>query len=103
MTFTRKVSSALAIFCFSLVLELTGYDENATTQIASAQNGIKYVMAITCILFMILGFIMARRYVLSRKNNELVSKYLTIKKENRLDELSEEEKKEYEELISKIK
>ena len=103
MTFTRKVSSALAIFCFSLVLELTGYDENATTQIASAQNGIKYVMAITCILFMILGFIMARRYVLSRKNNELVSKYLTIKKENKLDELSEEEKKEYEELISKIK
>ena len=103
MTFTRKVSSAIAIFVFSMVLEFTGYDENLAVQSDNAQNGIKYVMAITCIIFMIVGFIMSKKYVLGHENNERVSKYLFIKKENKLDELSEEEQTEYNELISKLK
>ena len=102
MTFTRKSSSALAIFLFSTVLQFTGYDKDADVQTPAAQNGIKYVMAFTCIAFMVLGFIMAKRYVLSKKENEKVQKYLAISREGRLDSLTEEERAEYGALIKKL-
>lgn len=99
MTFARKSSSALVIFIFSLVLEFTGYDEALEVQNISAQNGIKYAMAFTCIIFMVLGFAVARRYVLSKERNQIVQKYLAFKREDRIHELSEDEKKEYSELM----
>ena len=99
MTFARKSSSALVIFLFSLVLEFTGYDKNLEVQALSAQNGIKYVMAFTCIIFMVLGFVMARRYVLSKERNEKIQKYLEVKREGQLENMTEEEKAEYNELI----
>lgn len=102
MTFARKSSSALVIFLFSLVLEFTGYNEALEVQNLSAQLGIKYTMAFTCILFMILGFIMAKRYVLSRGMNEKVQKYLTVKRKQKLDTLSASDKKEFEELLSQL-
>ena len=98
MTFTRKSSSALVIFLFSLVLQFTGYDENLVVQPVSAQNGIKYVMAITCIIFMILGYIIAKRYVLSRDKNQKIQKYLALKRDGRLGEISDDEAKELAEL-----
>ncbi len=98
MTFARKSSSALVIFLFSLVLQLTGYDADLTVQPVSAQNGIKYVMAFTCIIFMIFGFVMAKRYVLSMEKNKKVEKYLSYKREGRMDELSPEETQELLEL-----
>ena len=103
MTFARKSSSALVIFVFSLVLEFTGYDKNLEVQNLAAQNGIKYTMAFTCIIFMVLGFIMARRYILSKEKNITVQKYLKLKRENQLEKLTVEEKKEYSELIQLIK
>ena len=102
MTFARKSSSALVIFLFSLVLEFTGYNEALEVQNLSAQLGIKYTMAFTCILFMILGFIMAKRYVLSRGMNEKVQKYLSVKRENKLETLSASDKKEYKELLGQL-
>ena len=102
MTFARKSSSALVIFLFSLVLEFTGYDEALEIQNISAQNGIKYTMAFTCIIFMILGFVMAHRYVLTHVKNEKIQKYLAIKREDKLDELSIEEKEEYDELVKQL-
>ena len=98
MTFARKSSSALAIFIFSLVLQLTGYNEELATQPVAAQNGIKYVMAFTCIVFMVLGFIMAKRYVLSREKNQKVQKYLALAREGKLDELTADEVSELAEL-----
>ena len=98
MTFARKSSSALVIFLFSLVLEFTGYNADLVTQPISAQNGIKYVMAFTCIAFMVLGFVMARKYVLSREKNAQVAKYLAIAREGGLDKLSTEEKAELDSL-----
>lgn len=102
MTFTRKSSSALVIFLFSLVLELTGYVENSLRQTVQAQNGIKYVMAFTCIIFMTFGFIVAHRYVLSKKKNEKVQKYLELQRANNLTNLTEEEEKEYQELLNTL-
>ena len=98
MTFARKSSSALVIFLFSLVLEFTGYNKDLEVQTPAAQNGIKYVMAFTCIIFMVLGFVMAKRYVLSRANNEKVEKYLALSREGRLGELTSDEEIELTEL-----
>ena len=102
MTFARKSSSALVIFLFSLVLEFTGYDKNLEVQELAAQNGIKYVMAGTCIIFMVFGFIMAKRYVLSRACNEKIQIYLELKRENKLDGLTKEEQKEFKALLKRI-
>ena len=98
MTFARKSSSALVIFLFSLVLQFTGYDEALEVQPVAAQNGIKYVMAFTCIIFMVFGFIMAKRYALSHEKNAKVQKYLAIQREGVLDGLTAEESAELEEL-----
>ena len=103
MTFARKSSSALVIFLFSLVLQLTGYNADYTTQPISAQNGIKYVMAFTCIAFMLLGWFMARRYVLTREKNEKIEKYLTIQRAGNIAELGKEESEELEELKGSLK
>lgn len=102
MTFARKSSSALVIMLFSLVLQFTGYNAELEVQSVSSQNGIKYVMAITCILFMVLGFVMARGYVLSQEKNRQVQKYLSLKREGKLDSLTEQEQREYKELVDTL-
>ena len=102
MTFARKSSSALVIFLFSLVLEFTGYDQNLEIQSLAAQNGIKYVMAFTCILFMALGFLVARKYVISQQVNQQVQKYLACRREDRLEQLTGEEQAEYEALLRRL-
>lgn len=91
MTFARKSSSALVIFLFSMVLQFTGYNEALEVQPIAAQNGIKYVMAFTCILFMVFGFVMAKRYVLSKEKNQRVQKYLALQREGKLETLSQED------------
>lgn len=98
MTFARKSSSALVIFLFSLVLQFTGYNAELDVQPVTAQNGIKYVMAFTCIIFMVLGFIMAKRYSLSAEKNKEVEKYLVYQRDGRIDELSADEATELETL-----
>ena len=102
MTFARKSSSALVIFLFSLVLEFTGYSEELKVQPLSAQNGIKYVMAFTCIAFMIFGFIMAKRYVLTKEKNKKIEKYLKVCREGKVDTLTADEVSELEELKKSI-
>ncbi len=99
MTFARKSSSALVIFLFSLVLEFTGYNKDLQVQSLAAQNGIKYVMAFTCIVFMVLGFVMARRYVISQQVNDRVQKYLSCKRAGKLEQLTQQEQEEYAQLL----
>ena len=98
MTFARKSGAALVIYIFGWVLELTGYKEQDVVQTVSAQNGIKYVMAISCIIFMTFGFIMAKKYVLSKEKNEKVQKYLALQRENAIASLDNAEKDEYDAL-----
>ena len=87
MTFARKTGAAIVVNIFTTVLTFTGYDDGLDVQPVSAQNGIKYVMAFTCIAFMIFGFIMAKRYVLSRERNSKVEKYLALQRDGGLDAL----------------
>ena len=103
MTFARKSSSALVIFIFSFVLELTGYDAELLTQPDSAKLGIKYVMSFACIVFMIFGFIMAKRYVLTKEKNAKIEKYLGMQREGRLGELTDDEVAELETLKASLK
>ena len=60
-------------------------------------------MSFTCIAFMVLGFIIARRYILSKSVNAKVEKYLKISRDGRLEELSDEERAEYDALITSLK
>ena len=103
MTFARKSSSALVIFIFSFVLELTGYDADLLTQPDSAKLGIKYVMSFACIVFMIFGFIMAKRYALTKEKNAKIEKYLGMQREGRLGELTDDEAIELETLKASLK
>ena len=103
MTFARKSSSALVIFIFSFVLELTGYNADLLTQPDSAKLGIKYVMSIACIIFMIFGFIMAKRYVLTKEKNAKIEKYLGMQREGRLGELTDDEVLDLETLKASLK
>ena len=98
MTFARKTGAAIVVNIFTTVLTYTGYDKDAEVQTVAAQNGIKYVMAFSCIAFMTLGLIMAKRYVLGRSNNEKVQKYLAVVREGRVGELTPEEISELETL-----
>lgn len=102
MTFARKSSSALVIFLFSMVLQFTGYDEELLIQPLSAQNGIKYTMAATCIVFMLLGFFMAKKYVLTKEKNAKIQKYLALQREGKLDELTHKEATELKALKKSI-
>ena len=94
MTFARKTGAAIVVNIFTAVLTLTGYNADLEVQPIAAQNGIKYVMAFTCIAFMTFGFIMAKRYVLTREKNAKIEKYLAIQREGGIrtlvpDEVSE--------------
>lgn len=101
MTFARKTGAAIVIAIFTEVLELTGYNADLDVQPLSAQNGIKYVMALSCIVFMTFGWIMAKRYVLSKEKNAKVEKYLTYQREGRT-ELGDEETEELRELKNSL-
>ena len=102
MTFARKSSSALVIFIFSMVLQFTGYNEELAVQPDAAQNGIKYVMAFTCIIFMVLGFVMAKRYVLTKEKNQKVEKYLALQREGKLCDLTPDEQDELDALKKEL-
>ena len=103
MTFARKLSTSIAVFIFGIVLELTGYVEKADVQTDSAKLGIKLVMSLTCIVFMAVGFLMSRRYMLSKQVEAQVDKYVNIQRDGKLEEMSEEEQAEYDELIKVLK
>ena len=70
------------------------YDADLAVQPVSAQNGIKYVIAFTCIIFMIFGWIMARRYSLSHEKNAKIEKYLAYQREGNLSEIAPDEAEE---------
>ena len=103
MTFARKSSSALVIFIFSFVLELTGYNADLEVQPDSAKLGIKYVMAFSCIIFMIFGFIMSKRYNLTKEKNEKIERFLKMQREGSIHKLDEEDMADLETLKASLR
>ena len=107
MTFARKFSTSIAAILFSVVLEFTGYEKDPVddffVQPDSAKLGIKLVMSITCIVFMILGYILSKKYVLNKKTENKVEKYVNLQREGKLDDISLEEQQEYDELVLLLK
>ena len=102
MTFARKLSSSIAVVIFGFVLELTGYDKTLEVQNPAAQTGIKLVMSITCIVFMLVGYIMSRKYMLTKTVEANIEKYLDVQRTDKLEELSTEEKEEYNNLLKSL-
>ena len=103
MTFARKLSTSIAVAIFGFVLEFTGYNKELDVQTDSAKLGIKLVMAITCMVFMSIGFIMSRKYVLSKEVEAKVDKFVNIQRDGNLESITEEEQQEYNELITVLK
>jgi GPH family glycoside/pentoside/hexuronide:cation symporter/oligogalacturonide transporter len=106
MTFIRKVSSAIAIWIFGLMLALSGYvkptDANQNpTQPDTAIWGIRIAMSVSFVILMIIGYFVARRFVLTKKVTEDIHMFLEKRKNE--EALSEEEQlrlKDIESLIA---
>ena len=102
MTFCRKMSSAIAIWLFGLVLSLTGYVKSEDTQPESAKWGIRIVMLVGFFLLMTAGYFIARKFVLTHENTKKTRKFLELQREGKLAEISPEDKIEYDDLLKKI-
>lgn len=106
MTFIRKVCSAVAIWLFGIVLELTGYVAPPfgvayVQQPANAILGIRIVMAVGFFVLLTFGYFIARKFILTHNVSASVRKFLDIKTEKR--DLTPLEKTEFDELMSKLK
>lgn len=107
MTFCRTLASAIGIWVFGMVLEFTGYVKpiypaTYAPQPDSAITGIRLVMLIAYVVLMTAGFFIARKFALTRKNNEKMRHFLEVQRENKLDDLSETEKADYEALKKEV-
>jgi len=107
MTFCRTTASAVGIWAFGMILELTGYKAPVypatyADQPDSAILGIRLVMLVCFFVLMTIGFFIARKFVLTKVNNEKVRKYLEVLHEGKLESLNEADKAEYEELQKNI-
>ena len=54
-------------------------------------------------IFMSVGFIMSRKYVLSKDVEAKVDKFVNIQRDGNLESMNEEEQQEYNELIAVLK
>lgn len=103
MTFIRKISAAIAIQFFGIMLTITHYvtpteAEPIPVQPPETLTGIRIAMAGGFVLLMAWGWIAARKFVLTKKRSEQVRKFLQIKAESGLENLDPEAKQELEEL-----
>ncbi|MDY0074286.1 MAG: MFS transporter [Acholeplasmataceae bacterium] len=105
MTFIRKTSSAIAIWIFGIMLALSGYvkptDLNPTPiQPTSAVWGIRLSMTLSFAILMTIGYIVSRRFVLTKKLSDDIS--ILLEKQEKQETLNDQEslrKKEIESLI----
>ncbi|HRY78272.1 MAG TPA: MFS transporter [Candidatus Izemoplasmatales bacterium] len=86
MTFIRKISSAVAIQIFGLMLSLSGYVKPTVeipipTQPDTAIFGIRLAMSGSFVLLMTLGYFLARRFVLTNRRSAQVREFLRKRSE----------------------
>jgi Na+/melibiose symporter-like transporter len=97
MTFIRKTSSAIAIQIFGIMLAVSGYLkptelEPLPTQPAGALLGIRLAMSLSFVLLMTVGYIMARKFVLTNERSHQVRKFLKLRETQ--TKLSQQEQEE---------
>ena len=90
MTFIKKSTSAIAIALSTLVLQFSGYIKPETdefgyitqtfAQPSSAVWGIRMVIMVPVIIFMIIAFINARKLKLTPERSEMISELLAVRK-----------------------
>lgn len=107
MTFIRKASSAIAIQIFGIMLFVSGYVKPTNGEVLPIQPpnallGIRLAMSLSFVILMSVGYIVARRFVLTNERSLLVRKYLHIYQTESLDHLSEQDQVELDKLQSEI-
>jgi Na+/melibiose symporter-like transporter len=95
MTFIRKTSSAIAIQFFGIMLYLSGFvlptdDVQLPVQPDSAILGIRLAMSLGFVVLMSVGYVAARKFVLTNERSLQVRKYLKSREEGTLDITSPE-------------
>jgi GPH family glycoside/pentoside/hexuronide:cation symporter/oligogalacturonide transporter len=107
MTFIRQAASAVAIQIFGIMLSLSGYvkatiDNPTPDQPDSAVLGIRIAMVGSFVLLMAIGYVVAKRFVLTNQRSEQVRRLLTLSRETPKSEWTEADRKEYEQLEAEI-
>ena len=107
MTFIRKTSSAIAIQIFGIMLYISGYispteSNQLPTQPDGAILGIRLAMSLSFVLLMTVGYFVARKFVLTNERSLKVRKFLKIREESGLEELSPEDQKDLNQLQNEI-
>jgi GPH family glycoside/pentoside/hexuronide:cation symporter/oligogalacturonide transporter len=107
MTFIRKTSSAIAIQIFGIMLYISGYVKPTTTnqqpvQPDNALLGIRIAMSLSFVILMTIGYFAARKFVLTNERSLKVRKFLKIREETGLENLSVDDQMELMKLESEI-
>jgi GPH family glycoside/pentoside/hexuronide:cation symporter/oligogalacturonide transporter len=107
MTFIRKTSSAIAIQIFGIMLYISGYispteTNQNPTQPDGALLGIRLAMSLSFVLLMTVGYFVAKKFVLTNDRSLKVRKFLQLRLETGLDDLSIEDLEELKKLQKEI-
>lgn len=108
MTFSRKLSSAFAIFTVGQIIEAAGYipttEETIGTvyQPNSVQIAISLIMGLSIVIFISIAFFMSYKYKITSNNLERIRYFLEKNRNNENHTLTEEELKEKKELIDTL-
>lgn len=86
MTFIRQAASAIAIQIFGIMLSVSGYIKATEAvpipvQPDSAILGIRIAMVGSFVVLMSIGYVVARRFVLTRQRSEQVRRLLALSRE----------------------
>lgn len=106
MTFSRKVSTAVAIFIVGWILQLCNYKETVlgeqVEQPASALLAIRIMIIVSVVCLLSLGFFASLKYKVTDKKLERIRYFNDIQREGNLDSLTEEEVAERNALIEEL-
>jgi len=84
MTFIRKTASAIAIQIFGIMLFVSGYVKPTTEEVLPVQPegallGIRLAMSLSFVILMTIGYMVARKFVLTNKISEEVRYFLKLR------------------------
>lgn len=104
MTFSRKLSSALAIQLFAAGLTIAGYKsgtaENIIVQPQSVVLAVRLMMGVSVAVFLAMGFYASVRYKVTNKKLERIRYFCEMRRANA--ELSPEEEEEKKKLLKEL-